>query len=209
MTAPPLHAIVLAAGGATRFGSIKQLTLFEGKPLVCHAIERALELAGSSTLVVLGAAATEVSVVLGSGPFGIVVNDHWREGMASSIRAGVERLPASCAGALLLLGDQPRITRASLRPLAHAWQRQPSRIVASQYLGVSGAPCIFPRWCFADLLALRADQGARALLERHAEQVVCIPHPEAAADVDWPGDLAATPAGTALQASLALTPDEG
>ncbi|MGH8314832.1 MAG: hypothetical protein ACRETU_06735, partial [Steroidobacterales bacterium] len=88
------------------------------------------------------------------------------------------------------------------------WRRQPLRIVASQYQGIAGAPCIFPRWCIADLLALRADQGARSLLQRYAAQVTEIAHPEAAADIDSVDDLAAAQTGATLRAPLASGPDE-
>ena len=188
---PKLATLVLAAGAATRFGTPKALALLDGKRLIQHAIERALEVSPRSTWVVLGHGTGEVTRALPSGEFTVVVNRRWQEGMASSIRAGVERLPGVCGGALLLLADQPRITRESLRRLVDAWLRQPTQILASRYAGVMGAPCIFPRWCFTDLLTLRGDQGARSLLNRYTERVVAVAHPEAAADVDNVEDLAA------------------
>ena len=193
--APALSAIVLAAGAATRFGTPKQLTLLDGKPLIHHAIERALEAADAVTLVVLGSAAAKIAMMLPPGAFRSVVNRHWREGLARSIRTGLEQLPGHCDGVLLLLADQPRITRQSLQRLVEAWRRQPARIVASRYAGTTGAPCIFPRWCFLELQTLHADQGARSLLQRHPQRVTAIAHPEAAIDIDSPEDLA----GLALQ----------
>ena len=54
-----LHAIVLAAGASSRFGSPKQLVRFEGQPLIQRVIAGATELAGSAVTVVLGAYAAE------------------------------------------------------------------------------------------------------------------------------------------------------
>lgn len=191
---PRLTAIVLAAGAATRFGAPKQLALLNGRPLIHHAIERALE-AADAAIVVLGAGAADVSKALPTGKVCAVVNDHWREGLASSIRTGIAQLPGPCEGVLLLLADQPCLTRQSLHRLVEAWQSQPAQIVASRYAGIIGAPCIFPQWCFAELQALRADQGARSLLHRHLEKVTGVAHPEAAIDIDSTADLA----GLALQ----------
>lgn len=199
--APALHVIVLAAGAATRFGAPKQLALLGGKPLLHHAIERSLEVAGASTLLVLGCGAREAASALPSGAFNTVINAQWQEGIASSIRAGVTQLPGDCAGALLLLADQPCITRESLLRLVVAWRSRPHYIVASRYRDTTGSPCIFPSWCFGNLRSLRGDQGARLLLHRYPERLIAIAHPEAATDIDTVDELAA------LQGSLGPSGD--
>ncbi|HEY3730152.1 MAG TPA: nucleotidyltransferase family protein [Steroidobacteraceae bacterium] len=184
-----LHALVLAAGESRRFGSPKQLVRFERQPLVQRVIAGATELAGSAVSVVLGAFAAEIAATLPPGTAGVIVNRDWQEGIASSIRAGVARLPGACAGVLLLLADQPLVGSLSLSRLATAWRRQPRCIVASRYGLVTGLPAIFPRWCFSDLLALRGDQDARMLLRRYADHVVRLANPEAEVDIDYPEDL--------------------
>ena len=86
------------------------------------------------------------------------MNRDWQQGIASSIRAAVTRLPGACDGVLILLADQPLVGSHSLNRLAAAWRRQPRSIVASRYGAVTGVPAIFPRWCFSDLGALRGDR---------------------------------------------------
>jgi molybdenum cofactor cytidylyltransferase len=184
-----LHAIVLAAGASSRFGSPKQLVRFEGQPLIQRVVAGATELTGAAVSVVLGAYAAEIAATLPPGSASIIVNRDWQEGIASSIRAAVARLPGACDGALLLLADQPLVGRDSLNRLAAAWRRQPRSIIASRYRAVTGVPAIFPRWCFSDLAALRGDQGARILLRRYADHVVRLAHPEAEVDIDYPEDL--------------------
>ena len=53
----------------------------------------------------------------------------------------------------------------------------------------TGAPAIFPRWTFGDLLELRGDRGAQMLLRRYSDRVVRVPMPRAAIDIDTPEDL--------------------
>ncbi len=65
----------------------------------------------------------------------MVVNHEWREGLASSIRAGVARLPATCNGVLLLLADQAAVTADDLKRLAGTWRQQPHCIAAALYAG--------------------------------------------------------------------------
>src|SRR3954447_7815514 len=80
-----LHAIVLAAGASTRFGSAKQLVRVAGRPLLHTAVARAAEVAGTAVTVVLGARAAELTHLLTHSQSSVVINREWREGMASSI----------------------------------------------------------------------------------------------------------------------------
>ena len=104
--APTLHAIVLAAGASTRFGSPKQLVRIEGRPMLHAVVSRAVEVAGHSVTVVLGAHAPELTPLLRHTPASVIVNRDWQEGMGSSIRTGMSQVPGSVDGVLLLLARQ-------------------------------------------------------------------------------------------------------
>lgn len=184
-----LHAIVLAAGASSRFGSPKQLVRIAGRPLLHSVVTRAAEITGNALIVVLGSGADQLAPLLRHSPGSVVINQHWREGIASSIRAAVGRLPGSCTGALLLLADQACVTADDLKRLAGTWRKQPQHIAAALYAGTTGAPAIFPRSAFADLAGLRGDSGAQSLLRRHADRVLRVPMPAAAFDLNTPEDL--------------------
>jgi molybdenum cofactor cytidylyltransferase len=186
---PSLHAIVLAAGASRRFGSPKQLVRVDGRPLMHTVVSRAVEVAGHSVTVVLGANAAELAPLLRHTPASIVINRDWSEGLASSIRAGVARLPGSCTGVMLVLADQAAVSAEDLRRLAGTWRRQPEHLVAAQYGATLGAPAIFPSTSFRDLAELRGDRGASALFHRNPDRVVRVPMESAALDIDTPEDL--------------------
>ena len=186
-----LYSVVLAAGASTRFGSPKQLVRVAGRPLLHTAVTRAAEVTGNSLIVVLGSGAAQLAPLLKHSPGAVVINQVWREGLASSIRAGVVRLPAACSAVMLLLADQPSITADDLRRLAGSWRKQPQHIAAALYGGSCGTPAIFPRSSFRALSELRGDSGAQALLMRDPDRVVRVPMPSAAIDVDTPEDLLA------------------
>jgi molybdenum cofactor cytidylyltransferase len=186
-----LYAVVLAAGASTRFGSAKQLVRVAGRPLLHTAVTRAAEVAGNALIVVLGAGASELAPLLKHSPGAVVINQDWREGLGSSIRCAVSRLPSSCHGVLLHLADQAAVTAEDLKRLAGTWRRQPQYIVAALYSGITGVPAIFPRSMFRALAELRGDAGARTLLRRSAHRIVRVPMPSAALDVDTPEDLLA------------------
>ena len=186
---PTLHVVVLSAGASTRFGSPKQLVRLHGRPLLHLAVSRAVEVAGQSVTVVLGANAAELAPLLRHTPAAVIVNRDWAEGLGSSVRAGILRVPATADAVLLMLADQPAVTAEDLRRLAGAWRRQPQYIVAAHYDGITGVPAIFPREDFRALAGLRGDAGARTLLKRGGERVIRVPLQAAAIDIDTPEDL--------------------
>jgi len=187
---PALHAIVLAAGASTRFGSPKQLVRLQGRPLLHLAVARAVEVAGQAVTVVLGAHAAELAPLLRHTPASVLINRDWEEGLGSSIRAGIARAGGTgCEGALIVLADQAAITAEDLRRLVTAWRRQPHLIIAAQYGTITGVPAIFPREDFSALSGLRGDQGARSLLHSRGDRVLRVPLASAAIDIDTPEDL--------------------
>ena len=107
-------ALLLAAGGSRRMGHPKQLLLWQGASLVRRAAETALGSRCSELLVVLGSHAAEVSAELGGLPLRTCVNPDWAEGIASSLRTGVEALGEHADAVLVLLADQPKVDSALL-----------------------------------------------------------------------------------------------
>jgi molybdenum cofactor cytidylyltransferase len=184
-----IHVVVLAAGASSRFGSAKQLVRVNGRPLMHTIVSRAVELAGHSVTVVLGAHAGELAPLLKHTPASVAVNREWSEGIASSIREGLSHAPSTTDGVLIVLADQAAVTTDDLRRLAGAWRRNPVSIAAAQYAGGVGVPAIFPRWCFRELNELRGDRGAQLLLQRHVDRLVRLPMPSAELDIDRPEDL--------------------
>lgn len=184
-----LAGLVLAAGGARRFGAPKQLVLVGGRSLVETAAQLALDCCAAGVVVVSGAHAPAVEAAIGHLPVTVARNEAWQEGLASSLRRGVQAMPAHAEACLVLLCDQAAITAADLMRLVEAWQAFPQRMAAAGYAGTAGVPAIFPRAIWPALARLRGDQGARRLLAGAAALTV-VAMPNAAVDVDTPADHA-------------------
>jgi molybdenum cofactor cytidylyltransferase len=186
-----LHIVVLAAGGSARLGQPKQLVHLGGRPALHLVLTTASLIAGHAVTVVVGAHVRELTHLLSHSTASVVVNRHWEEGLASSLRCGINSLPGTCEAALVLLGDQVMVTTDDLKRLVSAWQSSRESVAAAVYERHVGVPAIFPRYCFADLIALRGDHGARAIIERNRDRLVRMPMPSAAIDLDTPEQLAA------------------
>ena len=184
-----LHAALLAAGAATRFGTAKQLVRLRGEPVLYELAASAAAIAGQSVTVVLGAHAREIAPALRQRAVSIAINRGWEEGIASSVRTAVHAAPPGSAALLLMLADQVAVTADDLRRLHASWKRHPVLIAAALYGGAPGLPAIFPRWAFTDLLALRGDRDPRSVLRRNIDRVVRVPMSNAGIDLDTPEDL--------------------
>jgi len=186
-------AIVLAAGAASRFGAAKLVVLLDGEPLVRRAA-CAARAATSVVAVVTGAHREGVAAAIARLDVIVAHNTHWQSGLGSSIACGLRALLAQSTRlrrVAILLADQALLGAVDLARLLSEHDESPDSIVAAGYDGTCGAPCVFPQAYFAQLCQLRAANGARALLKRHAQNVRVVPLARAAVDIDTQADYAA------------------
>jgi molybdenum cofactor cytidylyltransferase len=187
-----IAAVILAAGEAARLGRPKQLLPYRGRTLLRHVVECATAGGCDPVLVVLGARAQELLPELEGTAAHSVLNEAWRRGIGSSVRTGVATVRQRWPGAnavLLLTCDQPRITPEWVRRIGERFDPADARIVACEYAGTVGVPALFERSLFPELLALSGSTGAKRVLEAHPTEVVGLPWPDGAVDIDRPEDL--------------------
>jgi molybdenum cofactor cytidylyltransferase len=187
----PLGAIVLAAGASKRLGAAKQLIEIDGEAALRRVVRCVLATAPRDCVVVLGHDAARIEPVLEGLAVRTLCIADAASGMAASLRAGIAALDPRCAGALVVLTDQPALRSDHLHALCAAWRCAPARAVASAYDGVLGVPAVLPRAWFDDVQALRGDVGARELLRRRPQDVIAVEASELAADLDTREDLVA------------------
>jgi len=156
--------------------------------LAAAAASRALP--RSPLIVVVGAEALRVRLALRRARCNarVVTNVRWQEGMATSLRAGLEAAGPNTEAALVLAVDQPLVGAAALTRLVAAWRRRPQVPAAALYEGHAGVPAVLPRRRWRALQSVRGDEGARALLRR-SSALTLVDMPEAAFDVDTPDDV--------------------
>jgi molybdenum cofactor cytidylyltransferase len=186
-------AIILAAGASTRLGQPKQLVQLHGESLLRRTVRLACEAACAPVIVVLGRDTEDHSRELARLAALAVINPNWQTGMASSLKHGLRaalNTNPNMQHALLLVCDQPRLDAAHLQKLLLAHNDGSSAITASRYRETLGVPTIFSKKIFPELLALTGDQGARRILQHHADQVTAIDFPGGELDLDTPEDLA-------------------
>ena len=182
-TASKTIAVLLAAGAGTRFrGPGHKLDApVDGRSILDRAVGTALAAAlGPVVVVTAGQIRTTLhpSVVH-------VVNDHWADGQATSLRAGIAAAKDLGAGAVVVgLGDQPFVTVEAWRAVAAA----DGPIVMASYGGRRGHP-VRLRHDVWDLLPTDGDEGARVLLRLRPDLVTAVPCDGSPIDIDTLEDL--------------------
>jgi len=189
----PTSALVLAAGGSSRLGQPKQLLEWKGKPLLAHVVDAVRTWPVESVAVVLGAFEAEILDAVDLEDLLVVVNLEWEEGIASSLRVGLDALSRETRSerAFIVLGDQPRIPAEVPAGLAAAMDASGKPAAVPKYRYQRANPVLVDRFLWSRLMSLEGDAGAARLLQAHPEWVeeVRFDHP-VPRDIDTPGDAA-------------------
>lgn len=187
-----IGAVILAAGGSSRFGRPKQLLAFRGESLVRRAVRAATEARCRRVAVVVGDDSDRIEAELRETASTVVENRDWKQGLGTSVRCGVQHLldaQSDLDAVVMLVCDQPFVEASVITSLIARWENSGQPIVASGYADSLGVPALFDRSCFEALLALPADSGAKALIESRSADVAHIEFEKGAIDIDNPADL--------------------
>lgn len=169
-----IAAVVLAAGASSRYGEHKLLLPVQGKPLIRRTVEQALASRADEVVVVLGREAETVRRALDELPVRCVLNPHYREGMSTSVRAGIEALGPAVEAALIALGDQPTAGPEIADRLIESYRSTGKPIVVPSYRGERANPVLFAAWLFPEILEVQGDQGAREVIAQDPERVAVV-----------------------------------
>ena len=186
-----IAGLLLAAGGARRFGSQKLLALLHGLPIVRRA---AVNLAAETDelWVVVGSEAEAVRHALDGVPARFVENEQWADGLSSSLAAGIRALPQEFDAIVIGLGDQPSVEREVIQRVIDRWRETARPIVSARYHGVRGHPVLLAREVFEEASSVRGDVGARELIMREPKRVAVVDvNADPPRDVDTTDDLSA------------------
>ena len=159
-----------------------------------NAVDTANETDANPVIVVLGANATQLEKELDEKKVHIVENNEWKEGMASSIRCGVETLQhiaPSADGVILMVCDQPHVSSSLLNELITLQKKTARPVITSQYKDAVGPPALFHRSVFPELLELNGDAGARKIVEKYKDKLATVSFEKGTIDIDTEDDYKA------------------
>lgn len=183
--------IILAAGNSMRLGRPKQLLSYQQNCLLKRIVEEAMAVPNTLTLVVTGYKSELMEEEIADTGVKTVFNPDWQEGMASSIRQGVETLKEllphldSC---IISVCDQPHVTRDVFKALIKKHLHSGEELIASAYADTLGTPALFRRNYFKDLMLLNGREGAKKIFLQYPGEVSKVPFEKGAIDIDTEED---------------------
>jgi len=180
--------LILAAGASTRMGSPKQLLDIGGVSLLSRVLEEVLNSELDLIILVLGAQAKEIKeglkAVLPDKRLRIVENRDFKDGISSSIIAGLSEVEDGYDYCMMILADMPHITSDLINYLLHQYLSSGLLLGAIKAGDKRSHPVIFGRTLYSELRKLKGDTGARNLFLKYSDQVCLVEPAEYYNDMD-------------------------
>jgi xanthine dehydrogenase accessory factor len=187
-----ISAIVLSAGTSSRMAEPKARADLDGRPLLAHVLDAVRASRADDLVVVLGPEADRVREAASLDGVTVAVNPAYRDGMSTSIRAGLRAARPDARAFLIVLGDQPFVSAATIDELIAAHARSHAKILIPTFQGVRGNPVLVDRALSPHMESIVGDQGCRAIFGEHAADILEVPveDPGILIDLDTPEELA-------------------
>ena len=192
---PKIVGVILAAGQSRRMGAInKLLENINGKPMICHAVEAALQSKANPIMVVTGFEHELIKKSLLNFDVELVQNSDYGDGLSTSLRAAIKSFDTQVDGAVFCLGDMPEVRPEHINKLIDAYDPEAEKsICVPTYKGKRGNPVLWNRKFFFDMCNVSGDVGARHLIGENEKAVLELPIDDQAIliDLDTPEALKA------------------
>ena len=190
MISKKVAGVILAAGGSSRFGEIKQLLPWKNKNIINTVVETAALADLDPILVVLGANAGLIQASLDNETVQVVTNPDWDKGQSTSLKAGVTAIRHTVDGVLFLLCDQPHLTVNLVNAVVEEGLRS-CKVVTPIIDDRRANPVYFPASCFPLFDTLEGDAGGRQIIPACPHTTLPWLDDWMARDIDTPEDYRA------------------
>lgn len=157
--------VIMASGMGKRFGGNKLMADFGGQPMIARILAATGGLFARRVVVTRHGDVAEYCRKQGAE---VIAHDlpHRND----TVRLGLEAV-GNVDGCLFCPGDQPLLRRETIEALANAWKQEPDFIWRTAFENQPGAPILFPKWAFSELLTLPEGKGGGLLAQKYPERV--------------------------------------
>ena len=167
-----ISAILLAGGQSKRmYGENKLTKKIQGIPLIKHSVKNILSSSVDELIVILGYQKEIVEKLIGKNEkMKIVINKNFENGMASSIKTGLNHFSEKTEAFFICLGDMPLVNHNIYNQLIKS--KDNKKIIVPTYKGQQGNPVLFDKSMKEKIMNISGDVGAKKILELKKEKIL-------------------------------------
>ncbi len=182
--------MILAAGESRRMGQPKLLLPFGEKTIIETVVEKVVSSKVDNTLVVLGSEREKVEKKIKNFPVKVAFNPDYPSGMLSSVLCGLKTLPEETQAVVVVLGDQPSVSKEVIDKVIDAYKKTGKSIVLPVYEKERGHPVVIDMKFKDEIERLSPDIGLRGTVYSHPEDIleVEVDTPDILQDIDDEAD---------------------
>ena len=167
-----ISAILLAAGQSKRMDGENKLTKeIQGVPLIKHSVKNILASSVDELIIVLGFQKEIIEKLIDkNNKIKFVFNKDFENGMASSIKTGLDNLSEKTEAFFICLGDMPMVSHGIYNQLIKS--KDNKEIIAPTYKGQQGNPVLFDKSIKEKIMVITGDVGAKKILELNKDKIL-------------------------------------
>ena len=169
-----IHAVLLAAGRSERMGRNNKLLLnVDGIPLVRKSAINILNSKVTSMTVVTGFDENKIVNALSGLNVNFVKNINFREGLSSSLKAGLANITPTPSAVIICLADMPKIQPEHINQLIENFDPLKGwEICIPTNNGKRGNPVLIGSRFFSYIFETSGDFGAKQVMKQHSDKIV-------------------------------------
>ena len=169
-----IHAVLLAAGRSERMGPNNKLLLnVDGIPLVRKSAINILNSNVTSMTVVTGFDENKIVNALSGLNVNFVKNINFREGLSSSLKAGLANITPTPSAVIICLADMPKIQPEHINRLIENFDPLKGwEICIPTSNGKRGNPVLIGSRFFPHIFETSGDFGAKDVMKQHPDKIV-------------------------------------
>ena len=180
-----ISEILLAAGKSKRMNGENKLTKeINSIPLINYSIKNILASSVDELIIVLGFESNILqNLIQKNNKIKIIINKNFENGMASTIKLGLENLSKKSEAFFICMADMPMISQNIYNKMIKSKFnynnkkniKYKKKIIIPTYNGKDGNPVLFSILMKNEIMKINGDVGARKIIDLHPNQILSVP----------------------------------